>query len=119
MNIPLAAGRMFTDQDLGGKAKVAIVNAYLARKYFGEPKNALGHWMARGSGSDAKFDIEIVGVIGDTKHSDMRKDVLPTVYRPFFQDEDHPSSRLYAVLRAHLAGARGGRDDHPPRYTAG
>src|SRR5271167_1953488 len=92
MNIPLAAGRMFTDQDLGGKAKVAIVNAYLARKYFGEPKNAVGQWMARGSGSDAKFDIEIVGVVGDTKHSDMRKDVLPTVYRPFFQDEDHPQA---------------------------
>ena len=42
----LLAGRMFTDQDLDGKSKVAIVNASLARKYFGEPKNAVGQLMA-------------------------------------------------------------------------
>jgi predicted permease len=92
MNIPLIAGRLFTDQDDGSKAKVAIVNAALARKYFGEPKNAVGQLMARGSGSDAKFDIEIVGVVGDTRHSDMRTEVVPSVYRPFFQDENHPQA---------------------------
>src|SRR6516165_1288537 len=91
MNIPLLAGRMFTAQDVEGKSKVAIVNANLASKYFGEPKNAVGQLMARGSGSDIKFDIEIVGVVGDTKHSQMRRDVGPTVYRPFFQDE-HPQA---------------------------
>ena len=91
MNIPLLAGRMFTAQDVEGKSKVAIVNANLASKYFGEPKNAVGQLMARGSGSDVKFDIEIVGVVGDTKHSQMRRDVGPTVYRPFFQDE-HPQA---------------------------
>jgi predicted permease len=92
MNIPLVAGRMFTDQDDASKAKVAVVNAALARKYFGEPKNAIGQLMSRGSGSDAKFDIEIVGVVGDTRHSDMRTEVVPTVYRPFFQDENHPQA---------------------------
>ena len=92
MNIPLVAGRVFTDQDGAGKAKVAVVNAELARKYFGEPKNALGQLMARGSGSDAKFDIEIVGVVGDAKHRTMRSEFEPTVYRPFFQDEAHPQA---------------------------
>ena len=72
MNIPLLAGRTFTEQDMAGKAKVAIVNANLARKYFGDPKNAVGQLMARGSGSDVKFDIEIIGVVGDTRHRDMR-----------------------------------------------
>jgi len=92
MNIPLVAGRMFTEEDLPDKAKVAILNVNLARKYFGEPKNAIGRLMARGSGPETKFDIEIVGVVGDTKHSDMRKEVIPTVYRPFFQDENHPQA---------------------------
>jgi predicted permease len=91
MNIPLVAGRAFTDQDQTGKSKVAIVSAELARKYFGEPKNALGQLMARGSGIDVKFDIEIVGVVGDTKHAQMRAEIVPTVYRPFFQDE-HPQA---------------------------
>jgi len=92
MNIPLVAGRGFTEQDENGKSKVAIINEWLARKYFGEPKNALGQLIARGSGSDVKFDIEIVGVVGDTKHQQLRADILPTVYRPFFQDEDHPQA---------------------------
>ena len=87
MDIPLLVGRMFTDHDLDGKSKVAILNANLARKYFGEPRNAIGQFMARGSGSDTKFDIEIVGVVGDTKHAQMRQETEPTVYRPFFQDE--------------------------------
>ncbi len=87
MDIPLLAGRMFTDHDQDGKSKVAILNANLARKYFGEPRKAIGQLMARGSGSDAKFDIEIVGVVGDTKHAQMRQEIEPTVYRPFYQDE--------------------------------
>jgi predicted permease len=92
MNIPLLAGRMFSDQDDNSKAKVAIVNAALAKKYFGSPKNAVGQLMARGHGSDAKFDIEIVGVVGDAKHREMRSEFEPNVYRPFFQDENHPQA---------------------------
>ncbi len=99
MNIPLVAGREFTDQDQSGKAKVAIVNSELARKYFGEPKNAVGQLMARGSGSDTKFDIEIVGVVGDTKHAQMRSEIVPTVYRPYFQDEQLQAGFMQYYVR--------------------
>ena len=99
MNIPLVAGRMFSEQDLGGKTKVAIVNVNLARKYFGDPKNAIGQLMARGSGSGVKFDIEIVGVVGDTKHSKMRLDVIPTVYRPYFQNENPQAGFMQYYVR--------------------
>ena len=92
MDIPLVAGRLFTDQDQGGKTKVSIVSAEVARKYFGEPKNAVGQLMARGSGPDTKFDTEIVGVVGDTKHARVRLETQPTVYRPFFQNEEHPQA---------------------------
>ena len=60
--------------------------------HFGGPKNAVGQLMAKGSGSDGKFDIEIVGVVGDAKHRHMRSEFEPTVYRPFFQDENHPQA---------------------------
>ena len=92
MSIPLLAGRMFTDQDDGSKAKVAVVNAALAKKFFGSPKNAVGQAMARGSGPDAKFDIEIIGVVGDAKHREMRSEFEPNVYQPYFQHEDHPQA---------------------------
>ena len=95
MNIPLLAGRTFTEQDMESKAKVAIVNANLARKYFGDPKNAVGRLMARGSGSNVKFDIEIIGVVGDARHRDMRTDVLLTVYRPYFQDNPFGFMQYY------------------------
>ena len=95
MNIPLLAGRTFTEQDMESKAKVAIVNANLARKYFGDPKNAVGQLMARGSGSDVKFDIEIIGVVGDTRHRDMRTDVLLTVYRPYSQNDPFGFMQYY------------------------
>jgi putative ABC transport system permease protein len=97
LNIPLLAGRIFTEQDMESKAKVAIINANLARKFFGDPKNAVGQLMARGSGSDVKFDIEIIGVVGDARHRDMRTDAEPAVYRPYFQD--HPFGFMQYYVR--------------------
>jgi predicted permease len=95
LNIPLLAGRNFTEQDMEGKAKVAILNANLARKIYGDPKNAIGQMMARGSGSDAKFDTEIIGVVGDTKHANMRTEIWPAVYRPYFQDNPFGFMQYY------------------------
>ena len=95
MNIPLLAGRDFTDLDTDGKGKVTIINANLARKIFGDPKNAIGQLMARGSGSDVKFDFEIIGVVGDTKHANMRDEVGPAVYRPFFQNNPFGFMQYY------------------------
>ena len=85
MNIPLLAGRGFTEQDVAGKAKVAVINANLARRTFGDPKNAVGQLMALGGGADGKFDMEIVGVVGDSKHRNLRREIDPTVFRPYFQ----------------------------------
>ncbi len=95
MNIPLVAGRIFTEQDSENKAKVAIVNANLARKFFGDPKNALGQLMAAGSGTDVKFNIEIIGVVGDSRHRDMRTEAGLAVYRPYFQDNDFGFMQYY------------------------
>ncbi len=95
MNIPLLAGRSFTEQDMDSKTRVVIVNVYIARKIFGDPKNAIGQLMARGSGSDAKFDSEIIGVVGDTKHRDMRADVGPAVYQPYFWNNPFGYMQFY------------------------
>ena len=83
LQIPALAGRAFTDQDVAGKPNVAVVNAAFARRYFGEPRNAIGRLVSLG-GSDSKMDTAIVGVVGDTKHT-LRDQTLPTVFRPRFQ----------------------------------
>ena len=69
MKIPVLAGRTFTDQDLLGKAKVAVINLAAAKQYFGTPQNALGHMLSFGGVADSRFDTQIIGVVGDTKHA--------------------------------------------------
>jgi predicted permease len=88
LNIPLLAGRIFTDQDQVGKAKVAIVNASFANRCFGNPKNAIGHMIGAGPPPSSPTDIEIVGVVGDARHRDMRTEPKATVYSPYFNGKD-------------------------------
>jgi predicted permease len=88
LNMPLLAGRVFGDQDLVGKPKAAIVNASFANRYFGSPKNALGHMIGPGPPPSSPTDIEIVGVVGDARHRDMRTEAKATVYSPYFNGKD-------------------------------
>jgi putative ABC transport system permease protein len=95
LQLPVLAGRTFTDHDVAGQPSVAVVNATFARKYFGDPQRALGHMVGRGSGSDTKFDIEIVGIVGDAKHIGVRGDIRRTIYRPFFQNDKSGTLQYY------------------------
>lgn len=87
---PLLAGREFTTSDAKGQPLVAVVNLAAAKRYFGSAQNALGRSLAEGHGDDVKFDTIIVGVVGDTKHSDLRTAMPPDIYRPYLQ-EKHPT----------------------------
>jgi len=51
--------------------------------------------MAIGGGADGKFDMEIIGVAGDSKHRNMRREIDPTVYRPYFQANRFRSMQYY------------------------
>jgi predicted permease len=93
LQLPVLAGRTVNDHDIAGQPMVAVVNGTFARKYFGDPQHALGHIVGRGSG--AKLDIQIVGVVGDAKHSGVRDDVRRTIYRPFFQNEKSGTLQYY------------------------
>jgi putative ABC transport system permease protein len=96
LNVPLVAGRDFTDQDVTGKAKVAIVNASFARQYLGSPKDAVGRRFGT-RGPQDPADIEIVGVVGDAHHRDMRTAPKPGVYVPYFQQADQFGGMQYYV----------------------
>jgi predicted permease len=84
MQVPLIAGRVFTDDDTVGKANIVIVNASFATHYFGTPQAGLGRVVNMGSTSEP-INMTIVGVVGDTKHKGVRDPVKRTVYRPLFQ----------------------------------
>jgi len=84
MKIPLLAGREFRESDASSSPKVAIINEKLARHYFAG-RDPLGRHIFPGGGNNAKPDIEIVGVVGDSKHNDSRDGISPFLYMPYTQ----------------------------------
>jgi predicted permease len=95
---PILAGREFTESDVRGQPRVAVVNSEFANKFYGSPQNALGRMIAEGRGPDIKFDTTIVGVVGNVRHQDLRTDIGPAVYRAYLQF-DHPTGvQVYARI---------------------
>jgi putative ABC transport system permease protein len=84
----LLVGREFTDADRVGQPQVAVVNLAMAKKYYGTPQNAIGRQL---TDRDPEKDgwATIVGVVGDSKHYDLRTPLKPAVYQPYFADA-HP-----------------------------
>jgi predicted permease len=86
MQIPVLAGRVFTAQDRLGQSKVAVINLTAAKKLFGTAQNAVGRVIAFGGGQNPKYDVQIVGVVGDTKHHAVRDPATPTAFRAMLQN---------------------------------
>jgi predicted permease len=84
MKIPLLAGREFRESDTASSPKVAIVNEKLARHYFAG-RDPLGQHIFPGAGPNAKPDIEIVGIVRDSKHNNSRDEISTFVYMPYTQ----------------------------------
>jgi predicted permease len=85
LGIPLIAGREFTRADRLGAAKVAIVNEAFAKK-FGIERTAIGTLMKQ-NGADGTLDMEIVGLVQNSKYSDVKDEVPAVFFIPYRQDE--------------------------------
>jgi putative ABC transport system permease protein len=97
MEIPLMRGRSFTAQDSESAPKVAIVNQTFSRKYFPND-DALGKRIVVDINIETKSEVEIVGVVGDTKYNSQRNEVEPLLYTPWRQ-EGAAIGEMYFVLR--------------------
>jgi len=86
LGIPVHAGREFTERDSFGAAKVVIVNEKFARYYFGG-RAAIGRHIGKGTDPGTKTDLEIVGVVGDTRYETMRQEIPRQVYFPYLQND--------------------------------
>jgi predicted permease len=85
LGVPLVAGREFTAADRAGAPKVAIVNEAFVKHFVGT-RNPLGVGVYRGSGTNVVFDTTIVGVVKDTKYSNMKEPAPPVYYTPLAQN---------------------------------
>jgi putative ABC transport system permease protein len=84
MRVPLLSGREFNAGDTTTNTKVAIINEAMAKEFFPK-RNPIGVHFGMGSGNDVKPNIEIVGVVKDTKESHVRDPQRPYFYRPYPQ----------------------------------
>jgi putative ABC transport system permease protein len=84
LQIPVIAGRPFSDQDTEQTPKVVIVNETMARQLW-PGASPLGKRIT--IWRDETFAREIVGVIGDTKAS-LDAEAGPQMYVPYAQDSN-------------------------------
>ncbi len=89
---PLLAGRDFNFQDASGRPRVAIVNQAMAQYYFGE-SNPIGRHVTLDHvmGSANVELLEIVGVVGDAKYTELHGPAPSTIYLSAFQTDRVPS----------------------------
>jgi putative ABC transport system permease protein len=96
MQVPLLAGRTFSEDDDAIHPRVAIVNDSFVKHYFSSPEAAVGRRVAEGGGNHLEY-MTIVGVAQDTKHMDLRAPARPTFFTPLRQQKD--AAQLYIYLR--------------------
>jgi predicted permease len=94
LKIPVLLGRDFTDRDRAGAPKVGIVNEKFVKRYFGGA-DPLGRHVGLGIDPGTKLDIQIVGVVGDTKYESMRDEIPYELYIPSDQKDFATESTVY------------------------
>jgi putative ABC transport system permease protein len=84
MEIPLLAGRDFTDADTKGSMPVTIIDERLAREYWPH-ESAVGKRVRFGPPEDNEPWHTIVGVVGTVRHQRVQEDTRKSVYLPYLQ----------------------------------
>jgi putative ABC transport system permease protein len=108
MNIPLLAGRFFTEDDVSIPVRPTIVNEEFANKYFAG-RNPIG---GRVRASEKDPWSTVVGVVGDVRHLTLEEAPQPQMYSPGYEvggayiavRSMRPPSAVASEIRATLKG---------------
>jgi predicted permease len=103
LGIPLLAGRDFTERDHAAAPKVAIVNQQFASHILAG-RSALGRKFAFAGAK--KPDIEIVGVVKDSRYAGVKQEPPRLFYTPWRQDRDFSLGSLNFYVRSALPADR-------------
>ena len=96
----LLQGRDFTDSDVEGGQRVAIVNEAMANRFW-KGENPIGRRFGRQSETGA--EIEVVGVVRDSRFANLRDAVRMSYYTPLTQSG--PLDRVTFYVRHRAADA--------------
>jgi putative ABC transport system permease protein len=78
MGIPLLKGRNFSENDVGGSLKVAVVNEALVRAVF-PGQDAIGKQLTHYGPDD--LTLQIVGVVGNVRHVGLDREPRSEIYQ--------------------------------------
>jgi len=104
LGIRVVRGRAFTNADVAGAPRVAIVNESVARETFGD-ENPIGRVIellpgARAAWTDRPGPLSIVGVVATVKDVGLNEIEFGNIYVPFAQ---MPAQRIELVVRAAIS----------------
>jgi len=80
LGIPLVRGRLISESDWAENVPVMVVNETMAKLYF-SGEDPLGQFL----GVPMAGRIEIVGIVGDVRHSGLQSDVQPEMFVSYRQ----------------------------------
>jgi len=93
MQIPLRAGRLFTDRDMGdGRGAILANQAFADRYLVGRP--ALGSRVRTMNLDGSGRWHTVIGVIGNTRHTRLEEAPRPAIYSPYW-----PEQAMFLVVR--------------------
>jgi predicted permease len=123
MGVPLMRGREFATSDSANSQKVAIINETMARRFFAN-RDPIGSHFAFGAGNNVRPDIEIVGIVKDSKHGAVRDQARPFAYLPYSQESALGNITFYVrtdldvnSIAASLRSEVQRRDNNLPIYN--
>lgn len=111
MRIPLRSGRTFDERDRKDALPVIMINEAFAKQYLAG-QDPLGQRILIGL---EKKPRQVIGVVGNSKHTSLAEPNSPEFYLPFLQDPDnymdlvvrtgeHAPNELEATLRRTVLG---------------
>ncbi|MBI3987944.1 MAG: ABC transporter permease [Lentisphaerae bacterium] len=81
MRIPIVLGRALSPADTASSRKVAVINETMARIHFAGSL-PVGRTFSAGENPDLQ-DIEVVGVMKDSKHMHLDEGDVPAAFFPY------------------------------------
>ena len=94
MGVALLSGREVRESDTATAPNVAVVNEKFVQRFFGG-RDPIGQHFGFGGGDDVHLDVEIIGVVKDSKNVDLRQAVEPYVLVPYSHSSHFGNATFY------------------------
>jgi predicted permease len=94
MGVALLSGREVHESDTTTAPNVAVVNEKFVHRFFAG-REPIGQHFGFGGGDDVHLDVEIIGVVKDSKNVDLRTEVGPYVLVPYSHSSHFGNATFY------------------------